>query len=178
MPIWFQPTEHQTLAEDELIMTSFKWNVHNHGRTMNLKWLAEIVHTNNPKTAAKFGLADGDWIELTSYYSTELETRSPHLRRDDLKSVGDRRVVGTMRVPIVTMQGIHPQAIAMSNSCGHWQYTSVAHESEHRENISAAVTLRRTATLIGNATCGGKTNRVATLPSGNSIRGKAGIKTD
>ena len=31
-----------------------------------------------------------------------------------------------MRVPIVTMQGIHPKAIAMSNSCGHWQYTNVA----------------------------------------------------
>ena len=65
--------EHQQLADNELIMTSFKWNVHNHGRTMNLKWLAEIVHTNpawiNPKTAAKFGLSDGDWIELTSYYS-------------------------------------------------------------------------------------------------------------
>jgi len=136
MPTWFQPTEHQTLSEDELIMTSFKWNVHNHGRTMNLKWLAEIVHTNpawlNPKTAEKFGLADGDWIELTSYYSQELEARSPHLGRDDLESVGDRRVVGTMRVPIVTMQGIHPQAIAMSNSCGHWQYTNVAQASRKR----------------------------------------------
>ena len=39
MPSWFQPKEHQVLAENELIMTSFKWNVHNHGRTMNLKWL-------------------------------------------------------------------------------------------------------------------------------------------
>ncbi len=71
MPSWFQPKEHQGLADDELIMTSFKWNVHNHGRTMNLKWLAEIVHTNpawlNPKTATKFGLQDGDWIELTYY---------------------------------------------------------------------------------------------------------------
>ena len=130
MPSWFQPQEHQDLADDELIMTSFKWNVHNHGRTMNLKWLAEIVHTNpawmNPKTAARFGLEDGDWIELTSFYSQELEKRSPHLKRDDLPDVGGRRVIATMRVPIVTMQGIHPKAIAMSNSCGHWQYTSVA----------------------------------------------------
>ena len=31
-----------------------------------------------------------------------------------------------MRVPVVLMEGIHPRAIAMSNSCGHWQYTSVA----------------------------------------------------
>ena len=37
-----------------------------------------------------------------------------------------RTIVSTMRVPIVTMPGIHPKAIAMSNSCGHWQYTNVA----------------------------------------------------
>jgi len=130
MPTWFQPKEHQDMGDDELIMTSFKWNVHNHGRTMNLKWLAEIVHTNpawlNPETAAKFGLKDGDWIELTSYFSKELEERSPHLKRDDLEDRDGRKVVATMRVPIVIMPGIHPRAIAMSNSCGHWQYTSVA----------------------------------------------------
>ncbi len=130
LPSWFQPQEHQELADDELIMTSFKWNVHNHGRTMNLKWLAEIVHSNpawiNPKTAAKHGLKDGDWIELTSYYSKELESQSPHLKRDDLPSEKGRRVIAKMRAPIVTMEGIHPRALAMSNSCGHWQYTSVA----------------------------------------------------
>jgi len=130
MPTWFQPKELTNLADDELVMTSFKWNVHNHGRTMNLKWLAEIVHSNpawmNPQTAEQLGLKDGDWIELTSFYSTELETRSAHLKRDDLKSDGDRKQVSNMRVPIVTMEGIHPKVIAMSNSCGHTQYTSVA----------------------------------------------------
>jgi len=129
LPIYYELSEHQNLAEDELIMTSFKWNVHNHGRTMNLKWLAEIVHSNpawmNPKTAKKLGLKDGDWIELTSYFSKDLEVRSPHLNHADADGSG-RRVVSTMRVPIVTMEGIHPKAIAMSNSCGHSQYTSVA----------------------------------------------------
>jgi len=143
MPSWFQPKEHQALAENELIMTSFKWNVHNHGRTMNLKWLAEIVHTNpawlNPVTAAAFDLKDGDWIELTSYYSTELEERSAHLKRDDLKTQDGRRVIATMRVPIVTMQGIHPQAIAMSNSCGHWQYTSVAQARKNPAEVGHLV---------------------------------------
>ncbi|MBB73149.1 MAG: hypothetical protein CMJ75_01405 [Planctomycetaceae bacterium] len=130
MPSWFQPQEHTGLADDELVMTSFKWNVHNHGRTMNLKWLAEIVHSNpawlNPRTAEQHGLEDGDWIEITSYYSAELERQSPHLKRADLPEEEGRRVISTMRVPVVIMQGIHPQAIAMSNSCGHWQYTSVA----------------------------------------------------
>ena len=131
MPIWLQPIEHQEMDDDHLIMTSFKWNVHNHGRTMNLKWLAEIVHTNpawlNPATAEKFGLKDGDWIELTGYFSKMLEEVSPHLESDHYeKDEAGRKIAGVMRVPIVTMPGIHPRAIAMSNSCGHWEYTSVA----------------------------------------------------
>lgn len=130
LPIWYQVQEHANLADNELVMTSFKWNVHNHGRTMNLKWLAEIVHSNpawlNPATAKKLGIADGDWVELTSYFSRDLEERSPHLNHADVDPATGRRIVARMRVPIVTMPGIHPQAIAMSNSCGHWQYTNVA----------------------------------------------------
>lgn len=137
MPTWFLPRELQGLAEDELVMTSFKWNVHNHGRTMNLKWLAEIVHSNpawlNPKTAERLGVADGDWIEITSFYSQDLTDRSPHLQRDDLESEDGRQVVSKMRVPIVTMEGLHPRAIAMSNSCGHTQYTSVAQAKKQSE---------------------------------------------
>ncbi len=129
MPIWLQPIEHQELDENELIMTSFKWNVHNHGRTMNLKWLAEIVHTNpawiNPATAEKLDLKDGDWIELTGYFSRMLEKSNPNLAHGERDKDG-RILAGQMRVPIVTMPGIHPSAIAMSNSCGHWQYTNVA----------------------------------------------------
>ena len=30
------------------------------------------------------------------------------------------------------MEGIHPKAIAMSNSCGHWQYTNVAQAKRSR----------------------------------------------
>ena len=131
MPVWMQPVEHQDLPESDLIMTSFKWNVHNHGRTMNLKWLAEIVHSNpawlNPETAKKFGLKDGDWIELTSYFSKMLETSNPNLVNENYdKDENGRLIAGKMRVPIVTMHGIHPRAIAMSNSCGHWQYSNVA----------------------------------------------------
>lgn len=135
MPVWLQLPEHTDLADDELVMTSFKWNVHNHGRTMHLKWLAEIVHSNpawmNPETASRFGLKDGDWIELTSYFSTMLDETSPHLEHVDADASG-RRIAGTMRVPIVTMPGIHPGAIAMSNSCGHWQYTNVAQAKRSR----------------------------------------------
>ena len=137
MPIWFQPLEHSDLADHELIMTSFKWNVHNHGRTMNLKWLAEIVHSNpawiNPSTARKLGLKDGDWIELTSFASRELEQKAPRTDHAEIDPRTQRRIVGRLRVPIVTMEGIHPRAIAMSNSCGHWQYTSVAQAKRRPE---------------------------------------------
>lgn len=129
MPIWQPMEEHENLRDNELVMTSFKWNVHNHGRTMNLKWLAEIVHSNpawlNPQTAEQFNLADGDWVELTSYHSQMLEKALPSITHG-VRDESDRLVVNTMRVPIVTMPGIHPKAIAMSNSCGHWQYTNVA----------------------------------------------------
>jgi thiosulfate reductase/polysulfide reductase chain A len=135
MPIWLQLPEHEKLADDELVMTSFKWNVHNHGRTMHLKWLAEIVHSNpawmNPATAEQLGLKDGDWIELTSYFSTLLDDASPHLQHVERDESG-RTVAGTMRVPIVTMPGIHPKVIAMSNSCGHSQYTNVAQAKRDR----------------------------------------------
>ncbi len=96
MPIWLQLTEHEDLADDELVMTSFKWNVHNHGRTMNLKWLAEIVHSNpawlNPATAKKMGLKDGDWIELTSYQSTMLLEGAPHLTHGEKDESGKMEV--------------------------------------------------------------------------------------
>ena len=138
LPVWFQIEEHRRLADDELIMTSFKWNVHNHGRTMNLKWLAEIVHSNpawiNPRTARHHGLSDGDWIEITAYHSRELESQSPHLFRNRplTKDKDGRIIAGTMRVPVVIMEGIHPRVLAMSNSCGHWQYTAVAQARKGR----------------------------------------------
>ena len=144
MPTWFQPQEHSSLGDDELIMTSFKWNVHNHGRTMNLKWLAEIVHSNpawlHPETAASLGLRDGDWVEITSYYSQELDTKIANLTERENIEVDDkgRKIVSRMRVPIVTMEGIHPKAIAMSNSCGHTQYTSVAQAKRTRPDAAEA----------------------------------------
>ena len=60
-----------------------------------------------------------------------LDESAPHLHHGERDSDG-RTVAGTMRVPIVTMPGIHPNAIAMSNSCGHTQYTTVAQAKKSR----------------------------------------------
>jgi len=123
-PTYMPISEHQSLDEDQLIMTSFKWNVHNHGRTANLKWCSEIVHSNpawlHPDTAKRLGLKTGDWIELTGYRSESVDRAMPGLK------LGTGAVDATLELPIVVTRGVHPRAIAISNSLGHSQYTAVA----------------------------------------------------
>lgn len=135
-PIYMAIDEHEDLAADELIMTSFKWNVHNHGRTANLKWLSEIVHSNpawmHPDTARRLGLEDGSWIELRGRRSKTLARIAPKL------GLGEGYVNGVLRLPIVTTRGVHPKAIAISNSLGHFAYTSVAKAERQPRPGSAA----------------------------------------
>ncbi len=123
-PRFERPEEHLELDEDQLIMTSFKWAVHNHGRTANLKWCSEIVHSNpawlHPDTAARFGLENGDWIEVTGYRSKTLNRAMPSL------GLGEGAIEETLKLPIVVTRAVHPHAIAISNSLGHDQYTRVA----------------------------------------------------
>ena len=123
-PTYRQIDEHVGLDDDQLVMTSFKWNVHNHGRTANLKWCSEIVHSNpawiHPDTAKRFGLEDGDWIEITGYRSKMLNKIAPGLK------LGEGEVANKLEIPVVVTKGVHPQAIAISNSLGHSAYTSVA----------------------------------------------------
>ena len=123
-PSYMQIEEHENLDDDQLIMTSFKWNVHNHGRTANLKWLSEIVHSNpawiHPETAAKFGLESGDWIELRGYRSKTIDGNLKTLK------LGHGEIENSLRLPVVVTVGVHPKAIAISNSLGHSEYSSVA----------------------------------------------------
>ncbi len=124
VPIYMEIEEHQGMEDDQLIMTSFKWCVHNHGRTANLKWCAEIVHANpawiHPKTAARFGLKTGDWIELTGHRSKAVDRAMPGL------NLGSGEIENKLRLPVWVTKGIHPDAIAISNSLGHSEYTRVA----------------------------------------------------
>lgn len=123
-PIYSPIEEHADLDDDQLVMTSFKWCVHNHGRTANLKWCSEIVHTNpawiHPKTARKFGLRNGDWIEVTGYRSKSVDRHLPGL------NLGSGAIDDTLKLPVVVTPGIHPGAIAISNSLGHSEYSNVA----------------------------------------------------
>lgn len=130
-PTYTQIEEHVGMKPDELVMTSFKWNVHNHGRTANLKWCSEIVHSNpawlHPDTAAKFDLKDGDFIELKGYRSKHIDNMAPKL------GLGQGEVEGVLRLPVIITKAVHPQAVAISNSLGHFAYTSVAQAKRTRD---------------------------------------------
>ncbi len=129
-PMWMPVAEHQGLDDDQLIMTSFKWNVHNHGRTANLKWCSEIVHSNpawiHPDTAKKFNLKSGDWIELIGYRSKDVDSKIKSLKL----GTGE---TGKLELPVVVTKGVHPHAIAISNSLGHKEYTRVAQAKRNDE---------------------------------------------
>jgi len=116
--------EHQDLADDQLVMTSFKWCVHNHGRTANLKWCSEIVHSNpawlHPDTAQRFGVKSGDWIEVTGYRSKSVDRNVPSF------GLGHGKIPATLEIPVVVTRAVHPQAIAISASLGHFEYSRVA----------------------------------------------------
>ncbi|TDB89014.1 hypothetical protein E1264_09520 [Actinomadura sp. KC216] len=105
------PSHRAGLGDDRLIMISFKWNVHNAHRTGQSKWLQEIVHTNpawiNRATAERLGLAEGDWIEVTSFRPN-----------DPMVPNGDGSVLGSLRTRVHITEGVHPSVIAISHNFG------------------------------------------------------------
>jgi anaerobic selenocysteine-containing dehydrogenase len=90
---------------DELVLTTYKVNVHTQSRTASLKYLAELYHKNpawiNPKTAAARGLSDGDLIRVTSS-------------------------LGYIVTRAHVTEGIHPDVVAISTACGHSAYGRLA----------------------------------------------------
>jgi len=96
---------------DELVLTTFKVNVHTQSRTASIKYLAELYHKNpawiNPKTAAQRGIQDGDLIRVTSK-------------------------VGHIVTRAHVTEGIHPEVVAISTACGHSAYGRLA-QLRHRQ---------------------------------------------
>jgi anaerobic selenocysteine-containing dehydrogenase len=111
-PHFKMPKSLKEKKEDELILTTFKWNVHTQARTAPQKYLTEIVHDNpmwiNTQTAKKYGIKNEDMVEITTYRPKEGYKASP--TKDE--------IVGTMRVKAFLTQGIHPEVLAISNSLG------------------------------------------------------------
>lgn len=112
MPIYLPIPDHQrTLRDDELIMITYKFNVHNAHRTGQSRWLQEIAHTNpawiNRQTATRLGLAHGDWIEVVSYRPN-----------DQLVPRGDGSRLGTLTTRVHVTDGVHPQVVAIGHNNG------------------------------------------------------------
>ncbi|MFQ5931129.1 MAG: molybdopterin-dependent oxidoreductase [Nitrospiraceae bacterium] len=97
--------------DNELVLTTYKVNVHTQSRTASLKHLAELYHKNpawiNPKTAAARSIQDGDLIRVTS-------------------------PLGYLVTRAHVTEGIHPDVIAISTACGHSAYGRLA-QLKHRE---------------------------------------------
>jgi len=105
MPTYYPIPEHQKMSDGELILTTFKVRSQTQSRTQNCKLLTEDYHANaaliNPKTAKKLGIKNGDMVEVTSS-------------------------VGSIKIKAKVTDGVHPSAVAISHSTGHWEYGKFA----------------------------------------------------
>lgn len=101
LPTYTPIPEHQNLAENELILTTFRVNVQTLSRTQNCYWLDEITTDNpgwiNPVTAAKRGIAEGDRIKMTS-------------------------PLGEIEATVKVTENVVPGVIAITSHGGRWEY--------------------------------------------------------
>ncbi len=119
MPTWFPVPELETIKDDELVFTTFKWNVHTQGRSGHWKHQSEIVHDNpvymHPDTGKRFGLKNGDMIEVTTKRPKGLTYRA-----------NEKEPVGSFRQKVRFLEGVHPKVICCAHHMGHWAYGTVA----------------------------------------------------
>ena len=105
MPTFKRIPWHETMKDDEMILSTFKLNVHKQSRTAAVKWLAEIAHSNpawmNPETARKLGVRTGDLVRVES-------------------------PVGYLVTKAYVTEGIHPKVISIATGFGHWEYGRLA----------------------------------------------------
>ena len=101
LPTYTAIPDHQKMKPNELILTTYKVNVHIHSRSSNCKWLTEIYNENaawiNPQTAAAQGIGNGDRIRVKS-------------------STGELLIAARVSPTVI------PGVVAISHHCGHWEY--------------------------------------------------------
>ena len=78
------------------------------------------------------GISDGDWVELTGHRSMYLARVTP-----PSLGLGSGEIKKTMRIPVWITPSVHPKALAISNSLGHWEYTSVARAEKGNGGIGS-----------------------------------------
>ncbi len=104
-PAWNKNPAHENLAPDQFVLTTFKVAYHALSATANLKYLAEMWHSNplwlNQNVARKMGIQDGSLVRVSSE-------------------------VGYLVTKAWLTQGIHPQVVGISTSVGRTSYGRVA----------------------------------------------------
>ncbi len=104
LPTYRPIREHVGLAAGELVLIPHSMSVMSPDLA-NLKWLSEIKHSNqavmNSKTARRLKIQKGDRIVIES-------------------------ATGKIEAEAFPSEGIHPDAIALCNSLGHWEYGRIA----------------------------------------------------
>lgn len=110
-PSYKKPLSLALIDESELVLTTFKWNVHTQARTAPQKYLSEIVHDNpvwiNSATAKKLGVKNKELVEIVSYRP-----------KSGYKASSAKVEVGRLRVMAFVTEGIHPKVVAISASLG------------------------------------------------------------
>ncbi len=101
LPSYIPIPEHEKMAADEVILTTYKVPVQIHSRSANCKWLTEMYHENpgriNPQTAKPLGIKSGDKIKVKSG-------------------------IGEITTTAEVTEGVVPGIIAISHHLGHWEY--------------------------------------------------------
>ena len=111
LPHYIMPTSLKEIGEHQLVLTTFKWNVHTQARTAPQQYLTEIVHDNpmwiNTQTAKKLGIKNGDMVELTTFRP-----------RSGFKASQSGEKVASMKVKAFVTEGVHPRVVCLSASLG------------------------------------------------------------
>lgn len=111
LPHYAMPASLKAIGEHELVLTTFKWNVHTQARTAPQQYLSEIVHDNpmwiNTQTAKKLGIKNGDRVEITTFRP-----------RSGFKASQRGEIVASMKVKAFVTEGVHPRVVSLSNSLG------------------------------------------------------------
>ena len=111
LPVYEPIPQQQKMKNDQFILITFQENVHTHGYTNNAILLAEITHNNKI------------WINSDV-------ARARGIKRDDLIEV--RSKIGSIKIRAHPTPGIHPMVVAISDSCGHWEYGRIAQAKQFK----------------------------------------------
>lgn len=138
--------------EHELVLTTFKWNVHTQARTAPQQYLTEIVHDNpmwiNTKTAKKLGIKNGDMVELTTFRP----------RFGFKASLNGEKV--SMKVKAFVTEGVHPRVVRLSTSLGmnFGGRIPQAKNGKREKNFYRPITTKHVMASFGGTKAGGTGN--------------------